>query len=217
MLKAQGSGSPCSTLRPSLSSYCPEEEVAPHICLPPLFHPVDTQGAEGSLQFWNLVLRSDWFCVLVAGFLPRTKVWVGGPRCLIWGLDPCPMAHEYSDIQMSSDCGVSALAAHSFWVYFWSRLNSRFLSGIVTSLFVYLLTPVTCLFLPPWFRVLAPSLLCSILQLPLLTGPQVLMWTRAQLKGYWGAGTTRPREYALMDYCVNSRPRLMGARTSSSL
>lgn len=74
MLKAQGSGSPGSTPRPSLSSYCPEEEVSPHTCLPPLFHPVDTQGAEGSPQFWNLVLRSDWFCVLVAGFLPRTKV-----------------------------------------------------------------------------------------------------------------------------------------------
>ena len=98
-LKAQRSGSPYSTPRPSLSSYCPEEEVAPRLCLPPPSHPVDTQGAEGSLQFWNLVLRSDWFCVLAAGLLPRTKVRVASPAAAAAAksLQSCPTLRDPID------------------------------------------------------------------------------------------------------------------------
>ena len=115
------------------------------------------------------------------------------------------------------NCGISGLAAHSLGVYFWSCLNSRFLSGIVTSLFMYLLIPVTSL--PPPL-ILGPGPLPALFHPPPVAPPD---WAsssdvdNSSVKGILRGWNNRVREYALTEYAVNSRLRSTGARPSSSL
>lgn len=74
----------------------------------PTSPPRGHSGSRTSRQTWDLVLRSDWLCLLVPCSLSTRKAWVGGLGGLgalfyycHLGLDPCPIVHGFSDLWMS--------------------------------------------------------------------------------------------------------------------